>query len=164
MKLYIVRHAIAEERDFHVYPNDDRPLSKIGVRKMLKNAKAIAKIISEPVGIFSSPLTRACHTAEILASTLKQSTLITRSDSLLPEASADTIIQLCKQYSGGTDILIVCHEPSLGIFLSALLRQKNQPLLLKKGSLCCIEFNADQPKKSSFLFYIPPKILRTRIR
>ena len=164
MKLYIVRHAIAEKQKKNIHPIDDRLLTKTGIRKMSKNAEAIAKIVSFPISIISSPLKRAFHTSEILASKIEQSVTIVRSNNLLPETSVDKIIQLCKKYSKHTNILIVGHEPSLGEFLRAALHQKIQPFVLKKGSLCCIEFNTEQPKKSAFLFYMPPKVLRALIR
>ncbi len=160
MKLYIVRHAIAEERGKKVYANDDRPLTTIGIRKMKKNAKGIAKIIVSPVSIISSPLKRAYKTSEIIASKFQQSTSITLSDDLLPETPVENIIQCCQKYSDDEKIMIVGHEPSLGNFLSTILQQKIQSLQLKKGSICCVEFNVEFPKRSELLFYIPPRILR----
>ena len=160
MKLYIVRHAIAEERGKKVYANDDRPLTKIGIRKMEKNAEGIVKIIVSPVSIISSPLKRAFHTSEIIASKFQRSTSITLSDDLLPETPVENIIQCCQKYSDDEKIMIVGHEPSLGNFLSTILQQKIQSLQLKKGSICCVEFNVEFPKRSELLFYIPPQILR----
>lgn len=160
MKLYIVRHAIAEERGKKFYSNDDRPLSKPGIRKMQKNAETIGKLIDTPVTIISSPLMRAYHTSEILASTLKKSSTITLSDSLLPEASVENLIRLCSNYSDNDAVLIVGHEPVLSRFISAILHHKGKLFSLKKGSICLIEFNVRLPKNSELLFYIPPKTLR----
>ncbi len=164
MKLYVVRHAIAEERGKKVYENDDRPLTKIGVRKMDKNAKGIAKIIPSSLSIISSPLKRARNTSEILASKLQKSASISLSDDLLPGATVENIIQLCKAHSDHEAIMIVGHEPSLGKFVSTILQQRIQSVQLKKGAICCVEFNCDQPKKSELLFYIPPRVLRTLSR
>ncbi len=164
MKLYIVRHAIAEERGKNIYPNDDRPLTKQGIRRMQKNAEVIATLVDAPVTIISSPLKRANHTAEILASALKKSSTITRSDSLLPEATIENIIQLCIKHAANDRTMIVGHEPSLGKFISAILHHKGELFPLKKGSICLIEFNVQQPKNSELLFYIPSKILRTFAR
>jgi phosphohistidine phosphatase len=160
MKLYIVRHAIAEERGRKFYTNDDRPLTKAGTRKMAENAAGIATIIPTPVDIISSPLQRAFHTAEILSSALRQTTAITLSDALLPGSSSEQIMQLCRKYSNKKNIMIVGHEPSLGKFISTILQQPNQSLRLKKGSLCCIEFDLGATQRSELLLYLPPRILR----
>jgi phosphohistidine phosphatase len=161
MKLYIVRHAIAEERVKKLYTNDDRPLTKIGIRTMEKNAAGIAKIIVSPLSIISSPLKRAYNTSEILASKFRKSTSITLRDDLLPGGSVENIIQLCIKHNNDDNVMLVGHEPSLGNFLSTILQQKNQSLQLKKGSICCVEFNVEFPKNSELLFYIPPRILQT---
>jgi len=164
MKLYIVRHAIAEERGKKIYPNDDRPLTKPGIRKMQKNAEAIAKFVDSPVSIISSPLKRAYHTSEILLSKLNKSSTITRSDSLLPETTVENIKQLCTNHSTTGITMIVGHEPALGKFISAILRHKGELFSLKKGSICLIEFNIQQPNNSELLLYIPPKVLRKYAR
>lgn len=39
MKLYLLRHAIAVEPESSHYPNDDRPLTEEGQRKMEKAAQ-----------------------------------------------------------------------------------------------------------------------------
>ena len=159
--MYIVRHAIAEERGKRFYTNDDRPLTKIGIRKMQKNAAGIAKIVAFPLNIISSPLKRAYNTSEILASKFQKSTSITLSDDLLPDGSVENIIQLCNKQTHDDNVMLVGHEPSLGKFLSTILQQKTQSIQLKKGSICCVEFNVAFPNKSELLFYIPPRILRT---
>jgi phosphohistidine phosphatase len=160
MRLYIVRHAIAEERRKKVYVNDDRPLTPIGIRTMQKNAKGIAKIISSPAYIISSPLKRAYDTSKILASQFQKPPAITISDDLLPETSVETIIQLCRKYTNHEKIMLVGHEPILGKFISTILQHNNQTLQLKKGSICGVEFNLEQPMKSELFFYIPPRVLR----
>ncbi len=164
MKLYIVRHAIAEERSKNIHVNDDRPLTTIGIRKMKKNAEGIMKIVPSPLRIISSPLKRAYHTSEIIVSIFKKPISITLSDDLLPNASVENLVQLCKGYNNNDNVMLVGHEPSLGKFLSTILQQKIQSLQLKKGSICCVEFNVEFPKRSALLFYIPPRILRTLSR
>ena len=160
MKLYIVRHAVAEEREKKSYPNDNRPLTKSGIRRMRENAAGIAAIIKTPRCIVSSPMKRAFASAEILARAFDRSVPIAPEDDLRPDATTVTIIQLCKKYAEQGEFIIVGHEPSLGKFVSAILCQSEQSIALKKGSLCAIEFDVDQPKRSRLLFYLPPRILR----
>src|SRR5512144_1243308 len=65
MILYIVRHAIAEDRK----PKGDdesRELTKEGVARMKKAAAGLRAIDAVPEVVLASPLVRARHTAEIL--------------------------------------------------------------------------------------------------
>lgn len=164
MKLFIVRHAIAEERGKKIYPNDDRPLTTSGIRKMQQNAEAIAQLVDSPVNIISSPLKRAYHTSEILASKLKTASIISQSEALLPETTVENIIRLCIQHAANEITMIVGHEPSLGKFISAILRYNGELFSLKKGSICIVTFNKQHPKNSELLLYMPPKVLRTFAR
>ncbi|MDD8018287.1 MAG: histidine phosphatase family protein [Bacteroidota bacterium] len=160
----MVRHAIAEERGKKVFPNDDRPLTNTGIRKMNKNAHGMAKIIQAPTVIISSPLKRAYQTSEIVASKFHNIPSIVQSDDLLPETTVQKIIQLCKKYSPQKEIMIVGHEPILGKFLSTILHQKKQSMYFKKGAICGVDFFAARRQKSELLFFIPPKVLRSLSR
>lgn len=91
MKLLIVRHAIAMEREEYrlqvqnqtwrssqkrsgrrngtlgeVDSDDFRPLTDEGIRKMRKNAKGLVSLVKRPGLVLTSPLTRAVQTAKIL--------------------------------------------------------------------------------------------------
>lgn len=160
MKLYIVRHAVAEERGKKISPDDDRPLTKSGIRRMKENAAGIAAVIKIPRCIVTSPMKRTFATAEILAKAFDRSVPIAPEEDLRPETTPAAIIQLCKKYADHGEFLLVGHEPSLGKFVAAILGQNEQSISLKKGSLCVVEFDVDQPKRSRLLCYLPPRILR----
>ena len=160
IKLYVVRHAAAEERGKKSVQYDDRKLTKSGIRKMRENSKGIAEIIKTPRCIVSSPLRRAITTAEILASVFNGSVTIALEDDLRPESTTVAIIQLCKKYAEQGEFVIVGHEPNLGKFVSTLLGQAERSIVLKKGSICAVEFDVDEPKRSRLLFYLTPRLLR----
>jgi broad specificity phosphatase PhoE len=82
MKLYLVRHAIAE--DSAGYEDDSlRPLTEKGRERMKRIAAALMEIGVQPDLIVSSPYLRASQTASILAKALKYRDFINRELSLL---------------------------------------------------------------------------------
>ena len=67
MDLYLVRHAIAEDRDHARWPDDaDRPLSAKGIERFEREARGLATLVPDVDILLASPFSRAWHTAEIL--------------------------------------------------------------------------------------------------
>src|SRR5512138_1330454 len=85
-ELYLVRHAIAEERG-DAWPDDTkRPLTADGASRMRKAARGLSRMDVTLDVILSSPLVRARQTAEILAASLSPHPSIVNVDSLAPGA------------------------------------------------------------------------------
>lgn len=75
MRLYIVRHAWAYERDVNRWPDDgQRPLTAEGRARFAKVAKALAQRGFDPTAIATSPLIRCRETADLLLARLPRST------------------------------------------------------------------------------------------
>src|SRR3954453_21785562 len=69
MDIYLVRHAIAHERDSERWPDDaKRPLTDDGRERFELAARGLPRIVPTVARVLSSPCTRAWQTAEILAS------------------------------------------------------------------------------------------------
>ena len=71
MILYVLRHAIAEERALWKGSESDRPLTKDGVKKMKRIAEGMKTLEVHVDWILTSPFRRAYDTARIAAKTLK---------------------------------------------------------------------------------------------
>src|SRR5919201_2517208 len=83
-ELYLVRHAIAEERG-DAWPDDTkRPLSDDGISRMRKTARGLARLGVAVDVILTSPLVRTRQTAEIVAGAMDQKPAIVNIDSLAP--------------------------------------------------------------------------------
>src|SRR2546425_6812457 len=70
MQLLVVRHGIAVEQDEWAREHSDdteRPLTAEGKKKMKECAKRLRAIVPRVDVVATSPLTRALHTAAILA-------------------------------------------------------------------------------------------------
>lgn len=70
MKLYILRHAIAGDRDENLYPDDSlRHLTEKGEKKMVKIAEHLKNMDVQLDVILTSPYVRTFETAKIVAKT-----------------------------------------------------------------------------------------------
>ena len=68
--LYLVRHAVAEERG-PAWPDDSqRPLTEEGAKRWRRQAAGLAALEARPDLILTSPFTRARQTADLLAAAL----------------------------------------------------------------------------------------------
>jgi phosphohistidine phosphatase len=162
MQLYILRHAIAVPRGTPGYPNDDRPLTEEGITKMNEGAKGIKEMVYSFDVIISSPLTRALHTAKIIAETVEYSKDIIVTDYLFPGSPQRSLFKFLENYKQHEKVLIVGHEPHLGYVTSTLIGINDSVVELKKGALCRIDTNDFPPEgRGKLIFLIQPKELRS---
>jgi len=161
MEVYILRHAIAVPRGTPGFPNDDRPLTDEGVRKMIKNASGIAKVVAGFDVILTSPLRRAHDTAKIAAEAVDCMNKIKVSPELLPERSIQGIYAALAKVKNRKRVLLVGHEPTLSEFASAAIGSTTSPIEFKKGALCRIDLDGVPPKlPGRLVWYLTPKHLR----
>jgi len=160
MKLHILRHAIAVERGSSDYPNDDRPLTREGIRRMKRASKGLRRIIERPQVILTSPMKRAYQTAEIAACALKSVRRLAVVTELLPGARPKEIVRLLFEHKDCASLLIVGHEPDLSLFISYLLGSRKGVFLLKKGGLCRVDLSLGKTRgKAELVWYLTPKLL-----
>ena len=158
MKLYLVRHAIAESA---TYEDDSlRPLTDKGREKMKKIASALKDIKMRPDLIVSSPYVRASQTASILAKELKYKEEILYSNSLVPMGEPDDMIGEINEKYSVDELMLVGHEPNLSTLISVLLAASpNISINLKKGGVCCLSVdNLQYDQKTVLEWLITPKI------
>lgn len=144
MDLYLVRHAIAEERDSARWPGDrERPLTREGAKRFERIARRIRRLAPEVDELLSSPLTRAWQTAEILHRVAGWPTPTAFPD-LEPGASPREAIRSLKTYASAGAIALVGHEPDLGELASRLLAGEGAARLLsmKKGGILRLRVDA----------------------
>jgi phosphohistidine phosphatase len=161
MQIYLLRHAIAVPRGSVSFPNDDRPLTEEGVKKMAKAAKGAAKILPAIDVILSSPLKRAHETATIIARAIGAEHRLEICNHLLPNSSMKSVMSYLAKYKELQSILIVGHGPDIGFIASSLLGSSDDVIEFKKGALCCIETESIPPKNhGKLLWHLPPRFLR----
>jgi phosphohistidine phosphatase len=161
MEIYILRHAIAVQRGTAEYPNDDRPLAKKGIQKMKTAAKGITNLIQSADLILTSPLTRAFDTAKIAAEALRYKKKIEVCKQLLPGNPPSTVIDYLSKYKNKKNVLIVGHEPDVGMLASTLLGSPRSIIEFKKGTLCRIDVDKMPLKEpGKLIWHLTPKQLR----
>lgn len=159
MKLYLVRHAIAE--DSADYEDDSlRPLTEKGREKMKKIAAALKELGAAPDLIVSSPYLRASQTAAILAKELKYREELAYSDSLVPMGVPDDMIGEINEKYAVDELMLVGHEPSLSALAGVLLAGNADIAIdLKKGGVCCLSVDdLRYDRKAVLEWLITPKI------
>src|SRR5687768_14755640 len=163
MKLLVIRHAIAEDKDeFAKTGKDDRerPLTKPGERKMRKAAAGL-KTIVDHIDIFaSSPLVRAVQTAEIIRPAFG-GIAFAQIAALEPETPVADVLQWLQLHPAGATVAIVGHEPQLGVLISWLLTgRENSFVQLRKGSASLLEFDEEiQAGSATLLWSLKPSQL-----
>lgn len=159
MKLYLVRHAIAE--DSTDYEDDSlRPLTEKGREKMKRIAAALREIGVQPDLIVSSPYLRASQTAAILAKELKYKEELSYSDFLVPMGEPNDMIGEINEKYPVDELMLVGHEPSLSTLAGVLLAgDADIAIDLKKGGVCCLSVDdLRYDRKAVLEWLITPKI------
>ena len=143
MQLLVIRHGPAEERAEFArtgQPDDLRPLTAQGKKKMAKAARGLMRVVKSIDLLASSRLTRAIETAEIVASACDD-LVATEIDELSPDASLETLLAWLKQQRSKDVVAIVGHEPQLSTLVSWLLSKRKASLVeMKKGGAALLTF------------------------
>lgn len=121
MKLLLIRHADAAERDPERYPDDrDRPITGKGERRHEKMAKRLRKLGLEPVLLLSSPWKRAWQTAQITHEVLDCPAPVA-SEALAASPSLGRIATAVGSRGKDEVIALVGHEPWMSELAGRLL-------------------------------------------
>src|SRR5690349_8888494 len=112
--LYIIRHAVAQERG-DKWPDDSkRPLTPDGAAKMRGVADGLLSLDVELDVVLTSPFVRASQTAEIVAKAFKAKPQIVPLQVLEPGGTAAKVAQALAPYAKAKGVALVGHEPDLG--------------------------------------------------
>jgi phosphohistidine phosphatase len=139
MELYILRHAIAVNRETAGFQRDsDRPLTAKGTAKLRGVVRGMKTLGLSCDLILTSPYLRARQTAELVADELGTATKVERTPHLAPDGNPGTLINLIASRSREcASILVVGHEPYLSQLISVLLAGDVRiAIAMKKAGLC----------------------------
>jgi phosphohistidine phosphatase len=141
MIIYVVRHAIAEQRKANSTEQEDsqRPLTDEGRKKMGRIARGLKETGVQIDLILSSPYIRAVDTARILHRRLNldKGKLVVM-DNLSPVGDPRQLVrEINERFSAVNNIALVGHEPGLSRLTAVLLSgDPTLPITLKKGGVC----------------------------
>ncbi len=143
MKIAIIRHAKAEDRDEFALtgkPDGLRALTETGRKSTRKTARALKDMLPRIDVLASSPLLRALETAKLIAKEYKRLP-VTELRELAPGSSEQATFSWLQSLPADAIVGIVGHDPDLSHLATWLLSGKTDPfVVLKKGGACLIDF------------------------
>jgi phosphohistidine phosphatase len=161
--VYLVRHAVAAERDDQKWPDDaKRPLTHAGAARMRAIVKGMVALGVEIDLILTSPLMRAVETADILGRGLRPAPEIQQVAALGPDGAPARMVEAIAAAAGrASAVAVVGHEPSLGELAAWLIGARTPPPF-KKGGACRIDVAEWPPARTGQLVWLAtPKMLRS---
>ena len=159
--LYLVRHAIAEERG-GAWPDDSkRPLSEEGIKKWRRQAAGLVTLDARPDLILTSPFTRARQTADFLAAAWPKPPKVVELDAMRADARPRDVPKALEPSAKHASLALVGHEPHLGE-LAALLAGFKTSQPFRKGGVARIDVAILPPPAGSgtLQWWLTPRILR----
>jgi phosphohistidine phosphatase len=163
VELYLVRHAIAEDRDVARWPDDAlRPLTPDGAARFARAARGLARIAPDVDAVLSSPYRRAWETAEVLE---REAGWPAPEPSTALEAtrSAHDALAALGEVAELASVALVGHEPQLSMLASLLLTgdARMWGLDLKKGAVALLDCGGPPTPRTALLRWsASPKLLR----
>ena len=159
MKLYLLRHGIAEQRmTVSGRADADRPLTPDGAKRMRRIAGKMEERGLSFDCILTSPFRRARQTARIVANVLELKKEPLTTPHLEPGGNLNALVdELRANYASMQHLLLVGHEPSLTTLISILVGGQSDLLItMKKGGLCRLSVDALQFGRCATLDWLLP--------
>jgi phosphohistidine phosphatase len=159
--LYILRHGIAVDPGTPGIPDDERPLTAKGEKRMRQIARGLLTLDLKLDRIVTSPLPRARATAEIVADELGILALLESANVLQVGASAAAIQRWLRDRPEAR-LMIVGHNPTLSDLVSLLVLGSTQPRIcdLKKGGIAALERTVAAKDLYDVAWIATPRLLR----
>ncbi len=158
MVLYLIRHGIAEDRSI-TGSDADRQLTQRGTLRTAMVAKGLKKLDISFDRIISSPYVRARQTAEIIGRITGHKDDILLDKRLVPHAQFEEVSDLVLENNDAQAMLLVGHEPSMGLIISGLCAGGHLMVDVKKASVTAVELTRFRPYVAGHLLWsITPKL------
>jgi len=165
MRLYIVRHGIAIDReDPKCPPEAERYLTEKGIAKTEVVARAFARLGVEADLLLSSPYVRAMQTAEIFAAALtypKQK--IAKTETLLPGAEPLAFYRELARHKEAECVACFGHAPNVDQLVAAAIGAKKETTEMKKAGVAALELRRISPPSGTLVWLGTPKLLRASL-
>jgi phosphohistidine phosphatase len=155
MDIWLLRHAMAEERSASGR-DEDRELTSDGLKRARAVARGIAALDPGIGLILTSPYRRARQTAEPAAEALGLKGSLRESRALEPNRPPEEILAEVEGLE--TDgVLLVGHQPHLGILLGHLVTGGRSEIPLKKAAVARVTIEGGG--KGALRALLPARVL-----
>jgi phosphohistidine phosphatase len=155
MRLYLLRHGIAEEWQPD-YPDEKRRLTGDGKRKVRLISQGLSKLRLDLDLIVTSPLPRASETAEIVAEVLDCKEKLKVDDRLAGGFSMSELRGIVSDAGSVQSIMLVGHEPGFSMIAGSLTG--GSQIDLKKGGLVRIDTDRIGPGEGILKWVLTPSL------
>lgn len=128
MDLILWRHAEAREAE----PGQDdleRALTRKGERQAQRVAEWLNRLLPASARVLASPARRTQQTAAALGRKFKTV------DALAPEAGVEALLHAVRWPDGREPVLVVGHQPTLGLAAAYLMTREASPWVMRKGAV-----------------------------
>ena len=162
-RLYFLRHAPAGDRASWEGPDEARPLTGRGRKRLKASTKALRDLVGVPDAILSSPYARARETAELAAKSLRFTGEVEMNDHLVHGGRAEMLGEILAGKAGQKDIVLVGHSPDLERWIAHVTTGRDDLafLELKKGGVCRVDVRELTPEPRGVIRWaLPPSVLR----
>ena len=158
MRIYLMRHGLAQVRGATCPADPKRQLTKAGTRRTRQAARGLACLKITPSLVLTSPYLRAHQTAEIAIAELGlKPRLLAATKALTPGADPGRLLAELRRRNP-KEALCVGHSPHLDNTLSRMLGLTGDVMSLKKAGVACV----DLPRRGTgiLIWLATPKLLR----
>lgn len=159
--LYLLRHGIAIPYGTPDIPDDERPLTEKGERRMRQVAYGLKTLQLGFDKVVTSPLPRAFRTAEILARVLGNPDLLESSDVLRPGVALDDVVAWLKTRAEA-NLLLVGHNPSLSLLIGKLVLGVEEPQIcnLRRAGIAALSSMETDEDRMQIDWIARPRLIR----
>jgi phosphohistidine phosphatase len=158
VRLYLLRHGLADWPGWDPDRDDERPLTKAGTAKLRAEARALERLDLGLDAILSSPLPRARESAEIVAARLGLEVAL--EPALAPGFDARKLGALLRRFTTARALLLVGHEPDLSGVIAELAGGGR--VVLKKGGLARLDLASVERPSATLVWLVAPRLLIAR--
>lgn len=153
MTVYLLRHAIAEDRS-ESGRDRDRVLTKEGIGKLETVLRVAAKAGVKPERILASPYQRTVQTAAVAKRLLGVKEDVLYSDAFTPDALPRAAWDEIRAWRDDEPLLVVTHEPLVSGLFSLLLGVTACLHDFRKSGLAKVEVSRVTPEPAGLVHWI----------
>ena len=155
MDIYFLRHGEAEEKSPGT-EDKDIPLTSKGAAAISDMSRFLKKKLKAFDLVLTSPLLRARQTADIVSSILDCKGRIKESDNLLVGSTPLEFLDELKGYKGIKHLLVVGHQPHLGVCVAYLTETSEEETGIKKGGSALVSIDSLKKGKGRLVWLKAP--------
>lgn len=161
--IYLVRHAKSSWTDPRL-PDKDRPLKGRGIRDAVEAAEAFGRTLPKPDRLYTSPATRALHTALLFGQTLEMALDdLVLVDSLYLAEVDEVFAWLRTLPDTDQTIMVFGHNPATTDLVNRCVRERVDSV--PTSGIACLKFEvgrwSELDYRARLVYYDTPKQRRT---